>query len=85
MDPLRILVRVVFAYVVLLAFVRLSGKRSVKHANTFDFTMALVLGDMVDDLFWAEVTAASFVVAAGVLMTVHTAMDLLRYRAGALR
>jgi uncharacterized membrane protein YcaP (DUF421 family) len=85
MDPLRILIRCVFAYIVLLVFVRLSGKRSVKHVNTFDFVMALILGDMIDDFLWAEVGAATFVAASGVLMTVHTAVDLIRFRAGALR
>ena len=85
MDPFRILVRCVFAYVVLLVFVRLSGKRSVKHANTFDFVLALILGDLVDDLLWAEVAASTFVVATGVLMTFHTTLDLLRFRMRAQR
>jgi len=80
MDPLRILVRVVFGYVVLLVLVRLSGKRAVKQSNPFDFTLALILGDMVDDLVWAEVPAAAFVVAASVLMTVHLAMDMVKCR-----
>jgi uncharacterized membrane protein YcaP (DUF421 family) len=84
-DPLRIVARCVFAYVVLLVFVRLSGKRSVKHAHTFDFVLALVLGDMIDDVLWAEAGASAFVVATGVLMTVHTVVDLLRFRTGALR
>jgi uncharacterized membrane protein YcaP (DUF421 family) len=84
-DPLRIVIRCVFAYVLLLVFVRLSGKRSVKHAHTFDFVLALILGDMIDDFLWAEVAASTFVVATGVLMTVHTVVDFLRFRAGALR
>jgi uncharacterized membrane protein YcaP (DUF421 family) len=82
-DLWRIVVRAVFAYGVLLLLVRLSGKRTVKHASPFDFTVALILGDMVDDLLWAEVAASHFVVATGVLMITHTALDLLRYRRGA--
>ena len=85
MDPIRITIRVLFAYVILLLFVRLSGKRTVTHGSPFDFTVALILGDLVDDLLWAEVTAASFVVATGVLMAAHLALDLLRVRAGAWR
>ena len=85
MDPVRIAIRVLFAYVILLLFIRLSGKRSVKQGSPFDFTMAIILGDMVDDLLWAEVTAASFVVATGVLMSVHVALDLLRVRSGTWR
>jgi uncharacterized membrane protein YcaP (DUF421 family) len=85
MDPLRIVVRVVFAYVVLLVLVRISGKRLVKQGTPFDFTVALVLGDLIDDLVWAEVNASVFVVAAGMLMFVHAAFDLLRYRARSWR
>jgi uncharacterized membrane protein YcaP (DUF421 family) len=82
MDPLRIATRVLFGYVVLLALVRLSGKRTVKHSSPFDFTIALITGDMIDDLLWAEVAASQFVVGAGILFVVHTAMDLFRFRAG---
>jgi uncharacterized membrane protein YcaP (DUF421 family) len=85
MDPLRILVRVVFGYVLLLVLVRLSGKREVRQGNPFDFTLALILGDLVDDLAWAEVPAAAFVVATGVLTIVHLAVNLARVRAGEAR
>ena len=80
MDPLRIVARVLFAYVVLLVLVRLGGKRIVRHASPFDFALSLILGDMVDDLLWAEVDAAVFVVGAGVLVMSHVALDLLRFR-----
>jgi uncharacterized membrane protein YcaP (DUF421 family) len=84
MDPLRIVVRIVFLWSVLQVFLRLSGKRAVKHASPFDFTVALILGDMMDDLIWAEVQASVFVVATGTLMLIHVGFDLLRYRAGLL-
>jgi len=85
MDLSHIVARVVFAYVVLLIMVRVSGKRTVRHASPFDFTLSLVLGDMVDDLLWAEVDASVFVVAVGVLVTVHLAVALLRMRSVAWR
>jgi uncharacterized membrane protein YcaP (DUF421 family) len=81
MDPLRIGVRVVVAYVLLLALARLSGLRTVKHASPFDFTVALIVGDMVDDLVWAEVAAAQFVVGVGMLFTIHTGLRALQWRA----
>jgi uncharacterized membrane protein YcaP (DUF421 family) len=84
-DPLRIVIRVVFGYVIMLALIRLSGKRTVKHSSPFDFTIALIAGDMIDDLLWAEVPAAQFVVAVGVLMIAHTFFDFMRYRAGLAR
>jgi len=80
MDLLRIAARALFAYVVLLVLMRVSGKRTVRHASPFAFTLSLVLGDMVDDLLWAEVNASVFVVGAGVLLFVHTGLDVLRLR-----
>jgi uncharacterized membrane protein YcaP (DUF421 family) len=85
MDPLRIVVRVVFAYLVVLVFLRLTGKRAVKHASPFDFVVALILGDLIDDALWAEVNASTFVVASGALFFVHTAFALARYRSGLAR
>ena len=65
MDPLRIAVRAAFGFVVLLILVRVSGKRTVKQGSPFDFTVALILGDMFDDAVWAEAAMSQFVVASG--------------------
>ena len=75
MDPLRIAVRAVFGFVYLLVLVRGSGKRSIKHGSPFDFAVALILGDLVDDLLWAEVPAAHFVIASGVIVLTHTVFE----------
>jgi uncharacterized membrane protein YcaP (DUF421 family) len=83
MDPLRIVIRVVFAYVVLLVLMRFGGKRIVTHASLFDLTLAVLLGDLVDDVLWAEVQAGVFVVAAGTIVLVHTGLDFVRFRAAA--
>lgn len=85
MDPLRIAVRVVFVYVLLLVMVRAAGKRAARQGSPFDFTVALIVGDMVDDLLWGEVNAAEFSVAAGVLFLLHTMLDVIRFRTGAWR
>jgi uncharacterized membrane protein YcaP (DUF421 family) len=69
--------RAAFAYVFLLAMIRASGKRTVAQGTTFDFVLALVLGDMIDDLVWGEVGAARFAVAVGVLCGVHLVVALL--------
>jgi uncharacterized membrane protein YcaP (DUF421 family) len=73
MDPLRIAVRAAFAFVFLLVMVRLSGKHTVKQGTTFDFVLALILGDMIDDLLWAEVSGATFVVAVTALVSADLA------------
>ena len=85
MDPLRIAVRVIVGYVLLLTLARLSGLRSPKHATAFEFTLALIVGDMVDDLLWAEVNAAQFVVATGALFTMYTATNAFKFRLGGRR
>ena len=85
MDPLRIAVRALLAYVFLLVLVRVSGKRTVKHSSAFDFTVALIIGDMTDDLLLAEVNASEFVIGAGTVFFVHAAIDSMRYRLRSLR
>jgi uncharacterized membrane protein YcaP (DUF421 family) len=76
MDPLRVAVRSLAAFVFLLALLRLAGKRAIAQGTPFDFVLALILGDLVDDLLWAEVPASQFVVAAGTLGLVHTLASL---------
>jgi len=84
-DPLRIVARVVFSYVVLMIMVRVSGKRLIRHASPYDFTLTLILGDIVDDLLWAEVDASVFVVAAGMLVMIHVGVELVQLRAASWR
>ena len=81
MDPLRILARVLFSYVLLLILMRAGGKRLVRHASPLDFALSVIMGDMIDDLLWAEVDASVFVVAVGALLLIHVALDLVRFRA----
>jgi uncharacterized membrane protein YcaP (DUF421 family) len=82
MDLLAIAVRALVAYAFLLALVRASGKRSVSHTSPFDFVMALVLGDLFDDLLGAEIGLAQFAVAAGTLVVVETATATAQARSG---
>ncbi len=42
MDPLRIAVRAVVAYVFLLALLRVSGKHSLRRSTPFEFVLALL-------------------------------------------
>lgn len=82
MDPLRIAVRVVFAYVIVRAFLRVAGRRPIRHGDISSFVVALIIGDMFDDLMWAEVPAAQFVVGIGTLVFVHLLVSHIRFRAG---
>jgi uncharacterized membrane protein YcaP (DUF421 family) len=56
----RIAVRAVIVYLYLLVVTRASGKRVLGQATPFDFLVALILGDLIDDALWAEVPMATF-------------------------
>jgi uncharacterized membrane protein YcaP (DUF421 family) len=83
MSLLGIGLRALFVYVVILILLRVSGKRAVSQGTTFDFVLALVLGDLFDDVIWAEVSAAQFVVASGALFLTHLAVSMGCYASDA--
>jgi uncharacterized membrane protein YcaP (DUF421 family) len=83
MSPLMIAVRAAFAYVFLLILLRVSGKRTIRQGTPLDFVVALILGDMIDDLLWAEVPASVFVVGTGTLMLVHLIVSVGAFKSPA--
>jgi uncharacterized membrane protein YcaP (DUF421 family) len=80
MELHHIAIRALFVYLVLLGLIRVSGKRAAAQATPFDFVLALILGDVIDDGLWAEVSAAQFVVAAGTLAIVHLLVSWASWR-----
>lgn len=84
MGLAAIAVRALAGYLFLLVLMRASGKRSISQSSAFDFVMALILGDLIDDLLWAEVGLAQFVVAAGTLVVVETTVATAQARSRAL-
>lgn len=68
MDLWRIAVRALVAYVYLLVTTRTSGKRAVSQATPFDLLVSLILGDLIDDAIWAEVSMAKFGAAVGTIV-----------------
>jgi uncharacterized membrane protein YcaP (DUF421 family) len=83
MEFERLIVRVVFAYVAMLLLLRISGKRTIGESSAFDFVLALVLGDLFDDLLWAEVSAGDFSVALATLVGCHSVVAWLSARSTA--
>ena len=83
MEIYKIAIRAAFSFVFLLALVRLSGKRVVSEGTAFDFVLAVVLGDLIDDALWAEVPISQFVVATGTLAVAElvTAMGAFSFSA----
>jgi uncharacterized membrane protein YcaP (DUF421 family) len=82
MDLPHIVVRVLFAWVFVQALLRVSGKRTVRQGDAASFVVAVVIGDMVDDFFWAEVPAAEFVVATGVIVLLHVLASIDSFHRG---
>lgn len=64
----HIAVRAAVVYLYLMITTRASGKRVVSQATPFDFIVALILGDLIDDALWAEVGLAKFAVAVGSIL-----------------
>ena len=82
MDPLRIVVRVVVAYVFALVLVRMSGKRDVRQLDITGFIVVLIIGDHIDDFLLNEIPAAQFIVGIGTLFLVHVTSSLQSMHAG---
>ena len=80
MDPARIAVRAIVAYAYLLFTTRASGKRAVAQATPFDFVLALVLGDLIDDALWAEVSISRFAGAVGAICVLDVIVKMLSSR-----
>lgn len=80
MELWRIAVRAALAYVYLLAITRASGKSTISQATPFDFVVSLILGDLIDDALWAEVSIAKFGVAAGSIVFADLVVKLGTFR-----
>jgi uncharacterized membrane protein YcaP (DUF421 family) len=83
MDPLRIAIRALAAFIFLMALLRLSGKRTIYQGSSFDFVLALVLGDLVDNAIFNEAPFVQFAVASIVLVGARFLVTLHKGRADA--
>jgi uncharacterized membrane protein YcaP (DUF421 family) len=79
MELHKIAVRALFAYVMLLALMRFSGKRSVAQTGAAAFVVALIIGDLIDDLLWAEVGAGKFAAASGGVVVTALLVELASF------
>jgi len=80
LDVSRVVVRAIVAYVYLLVLLRLSGKRTLRHASAFDFVLTLIVGDLADNAIWGEAPLAQFAAAAGTLASTHAGLSWLNRR-----
>lgn len=72
LDLTGIVFRVSVMYMYALALLRISGKQSVSHLTTLDFIVTLIIGDLFDDVFWAEVSILQGMVGFAAIALVHT-------------
>lgn len=80
MPPvLGILVRATGVYVFLLIVLRLTGKRTIGEGTPFDLVVALILGDLLDNLVWGQAPAAQGITALGSLVVLHLVVVTLGF------
>jgi uncharacterized membrane protein YcaP (DUF421 family) len=84
MDLVRIGIRALLAYLYLLIAARASGKRAVAEATPFDFVLALIMGDLIDDALWAEVSFAKFAAGTGALFVLDVMARMMESRSDAI-
>jgi uncharacterized membrane protein YcaP (DUF421 family) len=82
MDPRDLALtaaRGVLVYVAFLAIIRFSGKRTIGSFSAFDFLVALMLGEVVDEIIYGSVSLAQGFVGVGVVALLHYANSWLTY------
>jgi uncharacterized membrane protein YcaP (DUF421 family) len=82
MDPRELALtaaRAVAVYAVMLAVIRLSGKRTIGSFSAFDFLVALMLGEVVDEIIYGSVSMTQGFVGIGVIALLHYGNSWLTY------
>ncbi|HEX2989506.1 MAG TPA: YetF domain-containing protein [Anaerolineales bacterium] len=72
--------RATFVYFYLLILVRLLGKREIGASSAFDLLVALMLGDVVDEVIYGEVTLAQGAVAMAIIAVWHLVNAFASYK-----
>jgi uncharacterized membrane protein YcaP (DUF421 family) len=82
MDPHELVMtalRAVGVYVLMLAVIRALGKRTVGNFTAFDLLVALMLGEVVDEIVYGDVGMAQGVVAIAVIAAAQYSNSWLSY------
>jgi uncharacterized membrane protein YcaP (DUF421 family) len=77
-------IRATVTYLYTLLVMRLASKRDVKQLSPIDVAAAFILGDLFDDVIWAEVPLAQGIVAISTLVLAHGLTQLAVCRGGVL-
>lgn len=73
-------IRISVSYVYVLALLRLSGKRSIGDLAPFDLMIALIVGDMFDDIFWGTLPLSTWLVGLSTIMLLDLLVSYGTYR-----
>jgi uncharacterized membrane protein YcaP (DUF421 family) len=76
--------RSVGVYILMLVVIRVLGKRTVGNFTAFDLLVALMLGEVVDEIIFGDVPLAQGAVAVLVVSGLHYANSWLSFRNAAL-
>ena len=71
--------RAVAVYAAMLVVIRVSGKRTIGSFSPFDFLVALMLGEIVDEMIYGEVSMAQGFVAMTAIALLHYVNSWLTY------
>jgi uncharacterized membrane protein YcaP (DUF421 family) len=81
MQPLiAVALRVTVMYLYTLAVLRVSGKRSVGNLTGPDVVSTIIIGDMFDDLVWAELALSKGIAGITTIVTLHLLTNVLEWR-----
>ena len=80
LDLPGIILRVSVMYVYALALVRVAGKQTLGQLTGMDFVVTLVIGDLFDDIFWAEVPIVQGMVAFAIIVIAHMLVTFISSR-----
>ena len=82
MDLPAIAIRAAVVFAFLQLMVRLQGKHTIKQGTPFDFVLALIVGDLVDDVILGDVRAGMFFVAATTIFVLRMVTAIMESRVG---
>lgn len=80
LDLTGIIFRVSVMYLYALALVRISGKQTLGQLTAMDFIVTLIIGDLFDNVFWAEVPVMEGMVAMAVVIVLHMLVTFVTSR-----
>lgn len=72
--------RATFVYFYLLLLVRILGKREIGASSAFDLLVALMLGDVVDEVIYGDVTLAQGTLAMTIIAAWHLINAFASYK-----